>query len=221
VSLDASSSGPTIERIRDALEAVWERAGGALSGVDYALNRALDRAVAARFEVPDAEALQRALDAQPSVDESVVNPKAVLTIVTGLAARFSAFKRLSGFASRWSPWITGALVVGSRARIAVGRGLREVQVLASYLAGRAAREGVELDDRLLRTLTVAVYLDPTKRVDFRYRGKRAGAALAGQWTAYSLRTGPASASRVRAWVHAVDNLRLPELQEEWRLVSVQ
>jgi hypothetical protein len=210
---------PTIDRIRDLLTRSWERAGGLAAGsladADDALNRAVDKAVAARFEVPDLEAFHRALEAQPSVDDSVVSSKTLVAIVIGIAARFSALKRLSVFASRWSAWITGAVVVGSRARVAVGRGLREVQVLASYLGGRAAREDAELDDRLLRTLTVAVYLDPTKTVDFRYRGKRAGAALAGQWTANALRSGPAPATRVRSWVGAIDALDLAELQAEW------
>lgn len=221
VRAEEPPSQPTIERIREALTSLWERAGGSLVGADEALNRAVDKAVAARFEVPDVEAFQRALEAQPSVDDSVVSSKSVVAIVSGMAGRFGALKRLSVFASRWNTWITGAIVVGSRARAAVGRGLREVQVLASYLADRAAREGIEFDERLLRTLTVAVYLDPTKKVDFHYRGKRAGAALAGQWTANALRSGPAPAAKVRAWVHAVDELRLTELQEEWRHVSGQ
>jgi hypothetical protein len=210
---------PTINGIREALAKLWEHAGGSLAGADEALNRAVDKAVAARFEVPDLEAFHRALEAQPSVDDSVVSSKTLVAIVTGIAARFSALKRLSVFASRWSAWITGAVVIGSRARVAVGRGLREVQVLASYLAGRAAREGVELDDRLLRTVTVAVYLDPTKKVDFRYRGKRAGAALAGQWTTNALRSGPAAVSVVRSWVSAIDALDIAELKAEWESVS--
>lgn len=221
MSPEDPTSQATIDRIREALTQLWEGASGSLGGADEALNRAVDKAVAARFEVPDLESFQQALSAQPSVDESVVSSKTVAAIVTGVAARFSALKRFSVFASRWSAWITGAIVVGSRAKAAVGRGLREVQVLASYLAGRAAREGVELDDRLLRTLTVAVYLDPTKTVDFRYRGKRAGAALAGQWTANALRSGPAPATKVRAWVHAVDELRLRELQDEWGHIAGQ
>ena len=72
-----------------------------------------------------------------------------------------------------------------------------------------------------RTLTVAVYLDPTKPVDFRYRAKRAGAALAGQWTANALRSGPVPATKVRAWVHGVDELRLTALRDEWGHIAGQ
>ncbi len=184
------------------------------------LNRAVDRAVAARFDVPDGEAVQRALENEQSADSSIANDAAVTTVVTGLVARFGVLRRIPGLAGRSNAWIAGAVLAGTRTRHVVRRGLREVQVLASYLAGRAGREEVELDDRLLRTLTVAVYLDPTKKVDFRYRGKRAGAALAGQWAAKALRTGPAPASIVRSWVNAIDRLPLADLTTEWDRQSV-
>jgi len=223
VRTDGQPDQPTIERIRELLAASWERAsglaGGSLGRADDVLNRAVDRAVAARFEVPDAEAVQNALEMKESVDSSVASSKAVMAIVAGLVARFGALKRIPALAGRSNAWLAGAMIAGNRARVAVGRGLREVQVLASYLAGRSAREGVELDDRLLRAITVAVYVDPTKKVDLRYRGKRAGAALAGQWTSNALRSGPARASVVNAWVSAIDNLPLAELSSEWERVS--
>jgi hypothetical protein len=222
VSADGQPAQPTIGRIRELLAASWERAsevtGGSLGRADDVLNRAVDRAVAARFEVPDAEAVKNALEKKESVESSVASSKAVMAIVAGLLARFGALKRIPALAGRSNAWLAGAMVAGTRARVAVGRGLREVQVLASYLAGRAARDGVELDDRLLRAITVAVYVDPTKKVDLRYRGKRAGAALAGQWTANALRSGPAPASVVHSWVSAIDDLRLVELKAEWERV---
>jgi hypothetical protein len=223
VRTDGQPDQPTIERIRELLAASWERAsglaGGSLGRADDVLNRAVDRAVAARFEVPDAEAVQNALEMKESVDSSVASSKAVMAIVAGLVARFGALKRIPALAGRSNAWLAGAMIAGNRARVAVGRGLREVQVLASYLAGRSAREGVELDDRLLRAITAAVYVDPTKKVDLRYRGKRAGAALAGQWMSNALRSGPARASVVNAWVSAIDNLPLAELSSEWERVS--
>jgi hypothetical protein len=223
VRTDGQPDQPTIARIRELLAASWERAsglaGGSLGRADDVLNRAVDRAVAARFEVPDAEAVQNALEMKESVDSSVASSKAVMAIVAGLVARFGALKRIPALAGRSNAWLAGAMIAGNRARVAVGRGLREVQVLASYLAGRSAREGVELDDRLLRAITVAVYVDPTKKVDLRYRGKRAGAALAGQWMSNALRSGPARASVVNSWVSAIDNLPLAELSSEWERVS--
>ncbi len=220
MSAEEPPNQPTIERIRELLTATWERAsgaaGGSLGSAEEALNRAVDKAVAARFEVPDAEALQRALEAKGSVDDSIASSKAVAAVVAGLLARFGALRRIPGIAGRSNAWVAGAMLAGNRVRKTVSRGLREVQVLASYIAGRAAREGVELDDRLLRAITVAVYLDPSKRVDLRYRGTRAGAALAGQWTVSALRSGPAPASTVRSWVGAVDELRFAEIAADWQ-----
>ena len=223
VSSDGPPNQSTIERIRVLLAASWERAselaGASLGRADDVLNRAVDRAVAARFEVHDAEAVRNALETKESVDSSVASSKAVMAIVAGLVARFGVLKRIPALAGRSNAWLAGAMIAGNRGRVAVGRGLREVQVLASYLADRAHREGVELDDRLLRAITVAVYVDPTKKVDLRYRGKRGGAALAGQWAANALRSGPASARVVDSWVSAIDNLVLADLRSEWERVS--
>ena len=53
-----------------------------------------------------------------------------------------------------------ALSLTSSAR----RGVHELQVLASFLIGRFRAEGIEPDRALVRALTIAVTLDPDRRI---------------------------------------------------------
>jgi hypothetical protein len=208
-----------LDVVRRNVTRAWQRASEAAHDsvvfADGALNRALDRAVSARFDVPDADAAFACLEAKPTMDTSIVSEALLARIVGGVLTKFAVLRRIPGLAGRSNAWLAGAIVAGNRARIAVSRGLREVQVIASYLASHAERAGVAVDDRFLRAVTLAVYIDPRKRVDFRYRGHRGGAALAGKWAVGVWRTAPSSRDVVREWLRVVDELDLATLRKEW------
>jgi hypothetical protein len=110
-----------------------------------------------------------------------------------------------------------AVAATTRATRTARRGLNDLRVLASYLASRARAEGVHLDPGLLRALTLATFVDPRRRADFRLTGSRGGAAVLGRWSRET--TVPPSELRRRddvdAWLHAIDRLELRTLQEEW------
>jgi hypothetical protein len=111
-----------------------------------------------------------------------------------------------------------AVAAASRGTRSVRRGLTDLRVLASYMASRAREEGVVLDKGLLRALTLAVYTDPRRRVDFRFAGTRGAAAALGRWSRDAA-TKPTDAARrdnAETWVFAIDRLDLPAFTEEWR-----
>jgi hypothetical protein len=111
-----------------------------------------------------------------------------------------------------------AVAATTRATRTARRGLNDLRVLASYLASRARAERVDLDPGLLRALTLATYVDPRRRADFRLTGSRGGAAVLGRWSRETT-VQPSEIRRqddVDAWLHAVDRLDLPALREEWR-----
>jgi hypothetical protein len=110
-----------------------------------------------------------------------------------------------------------AVAATTRATRTARRGLNDLRVLASYLASKARAGQVELDPGLLRALTLATYVDPRRRADFRLTGSRGGAAVLGRWSRET--TVPPSELRRRddidAWLHAIDRLELRALQAEW------
>jgi hypothetical protein len=60
-----------------------------------------------------------------------------------------------------------------------------------------------------------VYIDPRKKVDFRYRDRRGAAALAGKWGVGVWRTAPSSRATVEEWIRVVDGLDLAALRNAW------
>jgi hypothetical protein len=215
---DDDDDASLLDGLRRGATRAWHRASEAaqdsVASLDGALNRALDRAVSARFDVPDADAAYASLESK-TTDTSIISEALLARIVGGLITKFAFLRRIPWLAGRSNAWLAGAVVAANRTRVAVARGLREVQVIASYVASRAQRDGAEIDDRYLRAVTLAVYIDPRKRVDFRYRGRRGAAALARKWALGVWRTGPTSRDAVREWLRVVDSLDLTTLRKEW------
>ncbi len=116
-----------------------------------------------------------------------------------------------------------ALSLTSSAR----RGVHELQVLASFLIGRFRAEGIEPDRALVRALTIAITLDPDRRIQLdtlapkssggRGGGGRAGAGLGGQWIFRSIGNDSASTVRTRAdrQLAAVERLDVRDLAHRW------
>jgi hypothetical protein len=111
-----------------------------------------------------------------------------------------------------------AVAATTRATRTARRGLNDLRVLASCLASRARAEGVVLVPGLLRALTLATYVDPRRRADFRLTGSRGGAAVLGRWSRETT-VQPSELRRqddVDAWLHAIDRLDLRVLHEDWQ-----
>lgn len=97
------------------------------------------------------------------------------------------------------------------------RGVHELQVLASFLIHRFRQAGIEPDPGLVRTLAVAITVNPDRRPQLDIGGGRAGASLGGQWIVRSIGNDSVGAVRQRARLQlaAVERLDLPELAREW------
>jgi hypothetical protein len=107
------------------------------------------------------------------------------------------------------------------------RGVHELQVLASFLIERFRAEGIEPDRALVRALTIAITLDPDRRIQLdalapkatggRGGGGRIGAGLGGQWIFRSIGNDSTTAVRKRAerQLTAVERLDLRDLAQCW------
>jgi hypothetical protein len=106
-----------------------------------------------------------------------------------------------------------AVAATTRATRTARRGLNDLRVLASYVASRARAERVFLDPATLRAVTLAVYTDPRRHVDFRLAGPRGLSAIATRWSRDAAVT-PSEARRrddVEAWVLAIERLDLVDV----------
>ena len=90
--------------------------------------------------------------------------------------------------------------------------------LASYLASRARAQHVVLDKSTLRAATLAIYIDPRRRVDMRFSGSRGGRGARALEPRRDIGT-PNESRRsdiADAWVDAIDRLDLAALADERR-----
>ena len=97
------------------------------------------------------------------------------------------------------------------------RGVRELQLLASYLIHRLRAAGVDADRGLVRSLTLSLYLDPARRPSLDIPIGRAAGGIARQWVLRSLGGDAETAVRARArrQAEAIDRLDLAELGDQW------
>jgi len=111
-----------------------------------------------------------------------------------------------------------AVAAATRTTRTVRRGLNDLRVLASFLASQAREQKVELDKSMLRALTLAIYTDPRRRVDFRFAGSRGATAVLARWSRDAASSPRESRRRddIETWVNAVDRLDLGALAAEWR-----
>ncbi len=96
-------------------------------------------------------------------------------------------------------------------------GIRELQLLASYVIGRLRAAGVDPDRGLVRSLTLSLYVDPARRPSLEPPGSRTAGAVARQWVLRSLGGDAESAvrSRARRQADALDRLDLPGIGQAW------
>jgi hypothetical protein len=111
-----------------------------------------------------------------------------------------------------------AMQLGSSVR----HGVREIQVIASYVIHRLREEGVEPRRGLVTALALSIALDPERRPDMGLTPGRAGAGLARLWILRSMgkQSTKSLTRRAEAEIAAVDRLDFREVTKEWESGAV-
>jgi hypothetical protein len=192
------------------------------------IDGALDRVFDEPFDVRTARELEELVAAGPT---PISAAPAATTVTAFVAAATPVARRALALATKSSKVATKTPLPSSKA-LKVGlasipvalrlsttsrRGVRELQLLASYLISRLRAVGVDPDPGLVRSLTLSLYLDPARRPTLDPPGSRAAGAVARQWVLRSLGGDAESAVRARArrQAEAVDRLELAALAAQW------
>jgi len=192
--------------------------------VDGALNRVFDEP----FDVRTAAQLEDLVAAGPignGPGPAATSLGAFVAAATPLARRaLSVATRSSKVATKTPLPSSKALKIGLasipialRLTTTTRRGVRELQLFASYVITRLRAAGVEPERGLVRALTLALYVDPARRPTLDVPGSRTAGAVARQWVLRSLGGDAESAirARVRRQAEALDRLDLPALAVVW------
>jgi hypothetical protein len=192
------------------------------------IDAALDRVFAEPFDVRTAQELEDLVAAGPV---GVGAAPAATTMTAFVAAALPMARRALAIATKSGKFAGKAPLPSSKA-FKVGlasipialrlsttsrRGVRELQLLASYVIWRLGEVGVDPDRGLVRTLTLSLYLDPARRPSLEIPSGRAAGGIARQWVLRSLGGDAESAVRARArrQAEAIDRLDLVELGVQW------
>lgn len=192
--------------------------------VDGALNRVFDEP----FDVRTASELEDLVATGPTgtgPGGTATSLGAFVAAATPLARRaLSVATRSSKVATKAPLPSSKALKIGLasipialRLTTTTRRGVRELQLLASYVITRLRVAGVEPERGLVRALTLALYVDPARRPTLDIPGSRTAGAVARQWVLRSIGGDAESAIRARArrQAEALDRLDLPALAIVW------
>lgn len=190
----------------------------------------LDRVYNAPLDVPTAQEAVRLLDElgdDASGKEASRRMAGILAAAGPLLARMArgtgTVARVAGTGAKFLP--TGrAVALGTTAVLATVRigtssaiGVKELQVLASYLVERHRALGLPVDRSLVEQVTVQAYLDPDARIRLEPGARRGYTGLARAWTARSFRAAPTkkriAANRQR--VAAIERLDVRSLTHTW------
>jgi hypothetical protein len=115
-------------------------------------------------------------------------------------------------------WIIMAVPIALQLGTTLRHGVRELQVVASYVIHRFREEGIDAERDLVTALTLSLALDPDRTPDLSLTPGGAGTGLARRWILRSLGGDSANAvrRRARADLDAIDRLDFPELAREWQ-----
>lgn len=191
-----------IDRVRSVASTV-PRAVGSL------YDRVIDRVLSRPHQLATAAEARAVLEDPESIDVSAFADQIqqVAIIAIPIARRLGPLSRIPGL--KRVPWVLSILTVANVAR-AIRQGVREVQVVGSYLANRLeAATGEPADPALVKALTVQLYLSPSRRPSALDRSVPAGRLLR-RWLIYGLVGRTTNKTAVRA-VDAVERLDVPAL----------
>jgi len=192
--------------------------------VDGALDRVFDEP----FDVRTADELVELTAAGPIGN----GPGPAATSLGAFVAAATPLARRALFAANRSSKVATKLPMPSSKALKVGlatipialrlgttsrRGVRELQLLASYVITRLRSAGVEPERGLVRALTLSLYTDPARRPTLDTPRARTAGTVSRQWIFRSLGGDAESAIRARArrQADAIDRLDLPGLAVVW------
>jgi hypothetical protein len=188
----------------------------------------LDRVFDEPFDVRSAHELEELVAAGPAgvgAAPTATTLTAFVAAATPLARRALAMATKSGKLASKTPLPSSkALKVGLasipvalRLSTTARRGVRELQLLASYIITRLRGAGVTPEPGLVRSLTLSLYLDPARRPILDPPSGRAAGGVARQWVLRSLGGDAEHAVRARArrQAEAIERLDLTALGAEW------
>ena len=196
-------------RLKAAGDATRERLAAL---IETSLNRVFD----APLDVRNA---YEALHAIAPNDPATTAPAAVRRAAewgAGRAARRIGLRFGSKVAGRAVAPIGMAVEFGLSAR----DGIRELQVLASFLGSRLRMEGHPLDPELVRRTVLGIYLEPRNRPDLRIAPHRRAMAVAKRWSVNTLPlTGRRQSTQSHQRVEAIAGLALAQLVGQWQALE--
>ncbi len=192
------------------------------------VDRALDRVFAEPFDVRTAGEFEDLVATSPigqAPGPTATSVTAFVAAATPIARRALATASKSGKVAGKVPLPSARAVKIGLASIPIAmrlgtttrRGVRELQLLASFLITRLRDAGIQPDPGFVRSLTLSLYLDPARRPVLDVPGGRAAGGIARQWVLRSLGGDADSAVRARArrQAEAIDRLDLNALAKQW------
>jgi hypothetical protein len=192
--------------------------------VDGAIDRVFDEP----FDVRTGEELEELVAAGPpagSVAPAAASLAAFVATATPIARRALVVASKSGKVAGRIPMPSAKAVriglatipLAVRLNTVTRRGVRELQLLASYVITKLRAAGAEPDRDLVRAITLSLYLDPARRPVLDVAGGRALGAIGRQWVLRTLGGDAESAVRARArrQAEALDRLDLGEFADQW------
>jgi len=192
------------------------------------VDSALDRVFAEPFDVRSADELEDLMAAGPigtGPGPAATSLGAFVAAATPLARRVLSMASKSSKVATKTPLPSSkaikiglaSLPIALRLSTTTRHGVREIQLLASYVITRLRAAGVDPDRGLVRSLTLSLYVDPARRPTLEPPGSRTAGAVARQWVLRSLGGDAETAVRARArrQADALDRLDLGELGHAW------
>jgi hypothetical protein len=211
-----------IDRIRSAASSVSRAVGSAASSVPGVVSsaastvpraagslydRVIDRVLSRPHQVATAAEARALLEDADSIDVSAFADQIqqVAIIALPIARRVGALRRVPGV--KRVPWVLSLVTNVARA---IRQGVREVQVVGSYLAARMqAATGQPPDPQLVKALTVQLYLSPSRRPSTADTRVPAGRLLR-RWLTHGLVGRTTSKTAMRS-IDAVEQLDIAAL----------
>jgi hypothetical protein len=208
VSSTVSSAVSSIPRVAAT---VPRAAASVPRAVASLYDKAIDRVLSHPYEVTTADEARAVLDDPDAIDVSAFADQIqqVALMAMPLLRRVGKFKSLPGV--KRMPWVLSLVTVANLTR-SVREGVREVQVVGSYLAARLhAATGAPPDPDLVKRLTVQVYLSPTHRLDPTATERVPTEKLLRRWLVNGMLGRTSNKAAVRA-IGAVERLDMSELR---------
>ena len=180
------------------------RAAGSAAQSLY--DRAIDRVLARPYEITTADEARAVLDDPDAIDVSAFADQIqqVALFAIPIVRRVGRFRKVPGV--RKVPWVFSLVTITNLTR-SIRQGVREVQLIGSYLAARLqGATGKPPDPALVKRLTVQVYLAPSRKLNLTDTDQRAATGkLLQRWLINGLLGRTSNKAAVRA-IGAVERL---------------